>query len=156
MNELKCPECGQELKQDYYDCIMFECHNPKCKHYYDSCIGREELWQELIRTQKALEIAKDTLHWYNDNYDSVVAQNTLDEIKTALEKKEQNMCPQVWVVKKTVSQYGWTRYELSDGTVINDMTGMFGPQMSTATPQPQYYKTPETTEYTKQHQNKKM
>ena len=36
------------------------------------------------------------------------------------------MCPQVWVVKKTVSQDGWIKYELSDGTVINDMTRMFG------------------------------
>ena len=61
------------------------------------------------------------------------------------------MCPQIWVVKKTVSQDGWTRYELSDGTVINDMSRMFGTQTSTATPQPQYFKTPETTEYTKQH-----
>ena len=61
------------------------------------------------------------------------------------------MCPQIWVVKKTVSQDGWTRYELSDGTIIHDMTRMFGTQMSTATPQPQYFKTPETTEYTKQN-----
>lgn len=61
------------------------------------------------------------------------------------------MCPQIWVVKKTVSQDGWTRYELSDGTVINDMSRMFGTQMSTTTPQPQYFKTPETTEYIKQH-----
>ncbi len=61
------------------------------------------------------------------------------------------MCPQIWVVKKTVSQGGWTRYELSDGTVINDMSRMFSTQMSTAIPQPQYFKTPETTEYTRQH-----
>lgn len=61
------------------------------------------------------------------------------------------MCPQIWVVRKTVSQDGWTRYELSDGTVINDMSRMFCTQMSTATPQPQYFKTPKTTEYTKQH-----
>lgn len=61
MSNLKCPSCGKELKQDYYDCEMFECHNPKCKHYYDSCIGREELWQELIRTRKALDCAINTL-----------------------------------------------------------------------------------------------
>ena len=48
------------------------------------------------------------------------------------------MCPQIWVVKKTVSQDGWTRYELSDGTVINDMSRMFGTQIATATPQPQH------------------
>lgn len=83
-NNLKCPFCQQELKDqwvgqyvahEYFDC-------PKCKMN-----GNPKLWQELIRTRKALEIAKDTLHWYDDNYDSVVARNTLDEI-TALEQKD--------------------------------------------------------------------
>lgn len=46
------------------------------------------LESELERTRKALDVAKDTLHWYDDNYDSVVARNTLDEIKTALEQKD--------------------------------------------------------------------
>lgn len=61
------------------------------------------------------------------------------------------MCPQIWVVKKTVSQDGWTRYELSDGTVINDMSRMFGTQTSTMQKTPFWFKTPETKEYTKQH-----
>lgn len=60
-----------------------------------------DIWQELIkvkaenialsgeleRTRKALELAKDTLHWYDDNYDSVVAQETINEI-TALKQKD--------------------------------------------------------------------
>ena len=49
--------------------------------------GTKELWQKLIRTRKALDRAKETLQWYDDNYDSVVARNTLDEI-TALEQKD--------------------------------------------------------------------
>lgn len=48
-------------------------------------IGKLET--ELERTRKALDVAKDTLCWYNDNYDSVVAQETINEI-TALEQKD--------------------------------------------------------------------
>lgn len=47
-----------------------------------------ELETELTRTRKALDLAKDTLCWYDNNYDSVVAQNTLDEIRTTLEQKD--------------------------------------------------------------------
>ena len=43
----------------------------------------------MIEKLDIQEIAKDTLHWYDDNYDSVVARNTLDEI-TALEQKGLN------------------------------------------------------------------
>ena len=46
-----------------------------------------DIKSKLERTRKALDIAKDTLCWYDDNYDSVVARNTLDEI-TALEQKD--------------------------------------------------------------------
>lgn len=53
--------------------------------YLDDLLSLEA---ELERTRKALEIAKDTLHWYDYNYDSVVARNTLDEIKTTLEQKD--------------------------------------------------------------------
>lgn len=53
--------------------------------YLDDLLALET---ELDRTRKALDVAKDTLHWYDDNYDSVVARNTLDEIATALEQKD--------------------------------------------------------------------
>lgn len=53
--------------------------------YLDDLLALET---ELERTRKALGIAVDTLHWYDDNYDSVVARNTLDEIPTALEQKD--------------------------------------------------------------------
>ena len=57
------------------------------------------------------------------------------------------MCPQIWIGKKTVSQDGWTRYELSDGI----MSRMFGSQTSTMQKTPFWFKAPETTEHTKQH-----
>lgn len=58
MSNMKCPFCQQELKDqwvgqnvahEYFDC-------PKCKMN-----GNPKLWQELIRTRKALGIAVDAL-----------------------------------------------------------------------------------------------
>jgi hypothetical protein len=89
-DKLKCPFCQQEIMcmdaQDADEHSTWYC--PRCiaeRAWY--AFGNETLWQELIRTRKALDRAKDTLHWYNDNYDSVVAQETINEI-TALEQKE--------------------------------------------------------------------
>lgn len=102
MSDMKCPFCNGELKRDYYDCGMLECHNPKCKHYYDDFIGREELWQELIRTRKALDIAKNAINSVVDHNiincmargidprtddTSVTLCNALEQI-TALEQKD--------------------------------------------------------------------
>lgn len=75
MSDMKCPFCQQKLGIGSIDrkwLVCFNCH----------ITGDDKLWQELINTRKALDLAKDTLHWYDNNYDSVVAQNTLDEIKT--------------------------------------------------------------------------
>lgn len=95
MTDLKCPFCNGELKRDYYDCGMLECHNPKCKHYYDDFIGREELWQELERTRKALDVAVDELTKIKVAAESVgigffmtAAIFALAKIKTALEQKD--------------------------------------------------------------------
>lgn len=91
MSDMKCPFCNSELKRDYYDCEMLECHNPKCKHYYHEFIGREELWQELIHTYNALEIAIEALSVIlqitnqTDVYDT--ANNALNAI-TAPEQKD--------------------------------------------------------------------
>ena len=85
MTELKCPFCGHILGRKNTNDIM--CSNEKCATWKGNFYGSEELWQELIRTRKALEIAKDTLHWYDDNYDSIVAKESINEI-TELEQKE--------------------------------------------------------------------
>lgn len=80
MSRTVCSWCKAPLvlKDDVLVCGNTDC--PACDEKY--------LHEDLIRTRKALGIAKDTLRWYDDNYDSVVARNTLDEIKTALEQKD--------------------------------------------------------------------
>lgn len=86
-SKLKCPFCQQELDylaEDIYGNMY--CPNCRDKNGF-TYKASESIWQELIRTRKALDLAKDTLYWYNDNYDSVVAQEAINEI-TALEQKE--------------------------------------------------------------------
>lgn len=79
MNNIKCPFCnktelekGLELQSGGF---ILGC--PKCKK---SAI--DIFWYELIKVRKELELAKDTLQWYDDNYDSVVAKETLAEINS--------------------------------------------------------------------------
>jgi hypothetical protein len=77
-------EAGDQIEQmdskEYSDLVGERYVNRWC--YVDDLI------KENDRTRKALDRAKDTLHWYNDNYDSVVAQETINEI-TALEQKDE-------------------------------------------------------------------
>jgi len=70
MSDMKCPFCEQWLTpciQNQNDWI-YHCDNPKCPIYDDADIenakhplATEELWQELIRTRKALDVAVDAL-----------------------------------------------------------------------------------------------
>ena len=58
MTDMKCPFCNQELDRDLKgEC---GCINEQCQKSV-FMFGSEELWQELIRTRKALEIAVDAL-----------------------------------------------------------------------------------------------
>ncbi len=59
MSDMKCPFCQQELNQDNPQSI--ECRNDDCKKSY-FMYGSKELWQELIRTRKALDVAVDALN----------------------------------------------------------------------------------------------
>lgn len=94
MSNMKCPFCQQELEIGGVDGILRGC--PKCRN-----LGTEMLWQELIRTRKALDVAVDALKLFDsgqytpqpDAYGlktdaSRLARKALDEIKTALEQKE--------------------------------------------------------------------
>ena len=93
---MKCPFCQQELERNDLDVQLFGCENQNCKHstYYDA-VGTKELWQELIRVHKALDVAKERLNntvldaevFATSEYLASRAKETLDEI-TALEQKE--------------------------------------------------------------------
>lgn len=56
---MKCPFCQQELEIGGVDGILRGC--PKCRN-----LGTEMLWQELIHTRKALDVAVDALKKYTD------------------------------------------------------------------------------------------
>lgn len=61
MSELKCPFCQQEL--DYLAEDIYCCPN------HQKYMGSEELWQELIRTRKALDKA---LHYLDAEYHAYI------------------------------------------------------------------------------------
>ena len=92
MSDMKCPFCQQELDMDM--CGECGCPNGQCQKSV-FMFGSEELWQELIRTRKALDVAKERLK--NTILDAEIlatpeylasrAKETLDEI-TALEQKD--------------------------------------------------------------------
>ena len=84
---MKCPFCQQELERDY---DKIQCPDINCRHKHD-WYGSYDLWQELIRTRKALDKAK----WWlkeiveNHRYTPIsTAEMALKEI-TALEQKEE-------------------------------------------------------------------
>ena len=80
--ETELEKTHKELEQSETCCTEWE------KQALDYKAENIALSGKLERTHKALDVAVDTLHWYDDNYDSVVARNTLDEIKTALKQKD--------------------------------------------------------------------
>lgn len=89
MNNMKCPFCQQKL-QETYDGKQFWCSNYKDPTHPINMLGTKELWQELIRTRKALDKAK----WWlkeiveNHRYTPIsTAEMALKEI-TALEQKD--------------------------------------------------------------------
>lgn len=98
MSDMRCPFCQQELD---YDDLLGSCINEHCEESFDM-VGTESLWrkvinlkQEIDRTRKALDLAKERLK--NTILDAGVlatpeylasrAKETLDEI-TALEQKD--------------------------------------------------------------------
>ena len=83
MTDMKCPFCGQELQEDVGYDGDYSC--PNCRQPY---FGSPELWQELIRTRKALEIAVDSLKLFCGEDVSYYSQSKIDarNARTALEK----------------------------------------------------------------------
>jgi hypothetical protein len=105
MSDMKCPFCGRELSEyDHFDRLLV-CFNPQCEAVFTKkdFLGNKNLWQELIRTRKALDVAVDTLKlMYQGNGDPQdimryidnrwtpvrrLCKQTLEQI-TALEQKD--------------------------------------------------------------------
>lgn len=94
MSDMKCPFCQQELveiqfgEQRYWSCI-----NDRCNESVGFG-GNLKLWQELIRTRKALDVALDWLGQVatpekcDDDLCREFTKRKLAEIKTALEQKD--------------------------------------------------------------------
>jgi len=82
-NKLICPFCQQELQEDVGYDGDYSC--PNCKEPY---FGSPELWQELIRTRKALDIAVDALKEIID-WDKCVALQSNDFVGIANKALEQ-------------------------------------------------------------------
>ena len=88
MSDMKCPICGNTLEQSDGFPELFMCLNCQINMKHNQ-------WQELIRTRKALDIARNGLE-YIFGYEGVpeyVAKHVrqvLDQIKseTALEQKD--------------------------------------------------------------------
>ena len=92
-DKLVCPFCQQELERVYSRPFPLICVN--C-----GSLGTDKLWQELIRTRKALDVAVDALkelkpqkakgggYWAVKSTDAIKLINTaLDQI-TVLEQKD--------------------------------------------------------------------
>lgn len=84
MSDMKCVKCNSDLERigDFYTCT-----NPHC-----TLCGDKDMWQELIRTRKALDIAVDALNAVtatplNSRVIHDVANDALKQI-TALEQKD--------------------------------------------------------------------
>ena len=89
MSDMKCPFCNSELDMDM--CGECGCPNEQCQKSV-FMFGSEELWQELIRTRKALDVAVDALNKIDKQLTTGIemtwqARNALEQI-TALEQKD--------------------------------------------------------------------
>lgn len=110
MTKLRCCFCQQELEErhaattDYNSMfITYYCGNPECESTTD-LVGCKEFWDilgQLIRTRKALDVATGFIKGISqtaindcDNQYVVLgnfkkfAEDTLNQIKTALEQKD--------------------------------------------------------------------
>lgn len=82
MSKLICPFCQQELQEDVGYDGDYSC--PNCSEPY---FGSPELWQELIRTRKALDVAKYAL------------KNIQEDMK---ERKDGD---DIWEIQKNLHDY---------------------------------------------------
>jgi hypothetical protein len=92
MSDMKCPFCNKPLQPTLRQSDEYWCENYDCPRTNIEWVGSQKLWQELIRTSKALDAALDGLTvigGYLDYNDCVgIALDTKDEIYKILEQKD--------------------------------------------------------------------
>ena len=93
MSNMKCPFCQQELVREGSN--NYWCKKCNLERYSPALYGSQKLWQELIRTRKALDVAVEELTKIKVAAESVgigffmtAAIFALAKIKTALEQKD--------------------------------------------------------------------
>lgn len=92
---MKCPFCQQELEEETFSRgrVFVSCNNPNCIiSDWGGC--SKQIITELIRTRKALDVARHTIGWINQMIDEadkqaikIKCEYALQKI-TALEQKE--------------------------------------------------------------------
>lgn len=99
MSDMKCPFCDKKLEPCYgFGMELYSCSDLTCKGSYMQ--AEDSVWQELIRTRKALDFAVDALkrikfRGEHSKYkcckvSGIIAQDALGKIKAipALEQKD--------------------------------------------------------------------
>lgn len=90
MSDMKCPFCNKPLQPTLRQSDEYWCENYDCPRTNIKWVGSQKLWQELIRTRKALDVAVDVLKDFSIHPDNSVkkyANKVLEQI-TALEQKD--------------------------------------------------------------------
>ena len=100
-DKLLCPFCNKPLQPTLRQSDEYWCENYDCPRTNIKWVGSQKLWQELIRTRKALNFAISTLTvisegcvvehsvvGHEDDNKIKLAKIALDKIKTALEQKD--------------------------------------------------------------------
>lgn len=88
MSDMKCPFCDKPLQPTLRQADEYFCENYDCPKTSIEWVGSKKLWQELITTRKALDIAVDALNTIKGKHDPRCAVYHIDE-KTAYEALEQ-------------------------------------------------------------------
>ena len=92
MSELKCPFCNKTLQPTLRQSDEYWCENYDCPRTNIEWVGSQKLWQELIRTRKALDVAVDAIKnatEYLGNQEplvDVMAMNLYTDLSKALEQ----------------------------------------------------------------------
>ena len=91
---MKCPFCNKTLQPTLRQSDEYWCENYDCPRTNIEWVGSQKLWEALIRTRKALDVAVDALKETNDDIRRccdiqarICIDKALEQI-TALEQKE--------------------------------------------------------------------